>query len=173
MSINVPIHYFFLGIFLNNGKFADVYCLTNSTSKKVLFLSLEKQLVEKAGQVPELTELLQGHESLNGWSSQPAGHIGIVSQPEHTGILSQPGLNGIVSQPLLDGTVSQPQLHGWVSRQPGYSNSLRKDQEHFEDWSSDPSANAWSSTQSELNNWSSQPYDLSGWANSRQEVDFR
>ena len=103
--------------------------------------------MEKAGQVPELTELLQGHESLNGWSSQSAaGHIGILSQPEHTGILSQPGLNGIVSQPLLDGIVSQPQLHGWVSRQPGYSNSLRKDQEHFEDWSSDPSANAWSST---------------------------
>ena len=116
----------FLGIFLNNDneKFADVFCLTNTTSKKVLFLSLEKQLVEKAGQVPELTELLQGHESLNGWSSQPAGHIGIVSQPEHTGILSQPGLNGIVSQPLLDGTVSQPHLHSWVSRQPGYSNSL-------------------------------------------------
>ena len=130
--------------------------------------------MEKAGQVPELTELLQGHESLNGWSSQSAaGHNGIVSQPEHTGILSQPGLNGIVSQPLLDGTVSQPQLHGWVSRQPGYSNSLREDQEHFEDLSSDPSANAWSSTQPELNNWSSQPYDLSGWANSRQEVDFR
>ena len=125
--------------------------------------------MEKAGQVPELTELLQGHESLNGWSSQSAGHTGIVSQPEHTGILSQPGLNGIVSQPLLDGTGSQDQLHSWVSRQPGYSNSLRKDQEHFEDWSSD----AWFSTQSELNNWSSQPYDLSGWANSRQEVDFR
>ena len=138
-----------------------------------MLLSLEKQLVEKAGQVPELTELLQGHESLNSWSSQPAGHIGLVSQPEHTGILSQPGLNGIVSQPLLDGTVSQPQLHGWVSRQPDLSNGLRKDQEHFEDWSSDPSTNAWSSTQSELNNWSSQPYDLSGWANSRQEVDFR
>ena len=141
---------FCLGIFRNNGKFADFYCLTNTTSKKVLFLSLEKQLVEKAGQVPELTELLQGHQSLNGWSSQPA---------EHTGILSQPGLNG---------KVSQPKLHGWVSRQPG-----RKEREDFEDWSSDPSTNAWSSTQSELNNWSSQPYDLSGWANSRQEVDFR
>ena len=170
MSINDPIHYFFLGIFLTNEKIADVYCLTNSTSKKVLFLSLEKQLVEKAGQVPELTELLQGHQSLNGWSSQPAGHTGIVSK---AGILSEPGLNGIVSQPLLDGTGSQPQLFSWVSRQPGYSNSLRKDQEHFEDWSSDSSANAWSSTPSELNNWSSQPYDLSGWANSRQEVDFR
>ena len=131
--------------------------------------------MEKAGQVPELTELLQGHQSLNRLvSPSAAGHTTrIVSQPEHTGILSQPGLNGIVSQPLLDGTVSQPQLHGWVSRQPGLSNSLRKDQEHFEDWSSDPSTNAWSSTQSELNNWSSQPYDLSGWANSRQEVDFR
>ena len=130
--------------------------------------------MEKAGQVPELTELLQGHESLNGWSSKSAaGHTGIVSQPEHTGILPQLGLNGIVSQPLLDGTESQPQLHNWVSRQPGYSNSLRKDHQHFEDWSSDPSTNAWSSTQSELNNWSSQPYDLSGLANSRQEVDFR
>ena len=170
MSKKCSISLFFLGIFLDNGKFADVYCLTNTTYKKVLFLSLEKQLVEKAGQVPELTELLQGHQSLNGWSSQPAGHTGIVSK---AGILSEPGLNGIVSQPLLDGTGSQPQLFSWVSRQPGYSNSLRKDQEHFEDWSSDPSANAWSSTQSELNNWSSQPYDLSGWANSRQEVDFR
>ena len=129
--------------------------------------------MEKAGQVPELTELLQGHESLNGWSSQSTGHTRIVSHPEHTGIFSQPGLNGIVSQPLLDGTVSQPQLHGWVSRQPGLSNGLHKKYEDFEDWSSDPSTNAWSSTQSELNNWSSQPYDLSGWANSRQEVDFR